>query len=81
MSAIIRKLNSVEKMQVFCPWSSLSMSACTVPRTRRSTSPAGRPWAAPWSMAVLKKNARIAGAGPLIVIDTDVLGAVRSNPS
>ena len=33
MSAIIRKLNSVEKMQVFCPWSSLRMSACTVPRT------------------------------------------------
>ena len=28
-----RSANSVEKMQVFCPWSSLRMSACTVPRT------------------------------------------------
>ena len=27
--------NSVEKMQVFCAWSSLRMSACTVPRTAR----------------------------------------------
>ena len=33
MSAIIRRLNSVEKMQVFWPWSSFRMSACTVPRT------------------------------------------------
>ncbi len=33
MSAIIRSENSVEKMQVFWPWSSLRMSACTVPRT------------------------------------------------
>ena len=39
------------------------------------------PRAAPWSMAVLRKKARIVGAGPLIVIDTDVVGAVRSNPS
>ncbi len=36
MSAIIRRLNSVEKMQVFWPWSSLRMSACTVPRTLAS---------------------------------------------
>ena len=33
MSAIQRSANSVEKMQVFWPWSSLRMSACTVPRT------------------------------------------------
>ena len=37
MSAIIRRENSVEKMQVFWPWSSLRMSACTVPRTVAST--------------------------------------------
>ncbi len=30
-----RNENSVEKMQVFWPWSSLRMSACTVPRTWR----------------------------------------------
>ena len=35
MSPIIRSANSVEKMQVFCAWSSLRMSACTVPRTGR----------------------------------------------
>ena len=33
-SPISRSANSVEKMQVFCAWSSLRMSACTVPRTR-----------------------------------------------
>ena len=95
MSAIIRRLNSVEKMQVFWPWSSLRMSACTVPRTVASTRArisaasscvGSRPSAARkasscWSMAVLRKNARIVGAGPLIVIDTDVAGAVRSNPA
>ncbi len=32
MSPIILSANSVEKMQVFCPWSSLRISACTVPR-------------------------------------------------
>ena len=32
-------------------------------------------------MAVLRKNARIVGAGPLIVIETDVVGEARSNPS
>src|SRR5215217_3897161 len=31
MSPIMRSANSVEKMQVFCAWSSLRMSACTVP--------------------------------------------------
>jgi hypothetical protein len=31
------RLNSVEKMQVFWPWSSFRMSACTVPRTLAST--------------------------------------------
>jgi hypothetical protein len=39
------------------------------------------PAAAPWSIAVLRKKARIVGAGPLIVIDTEVAGAVRSKPS
>ena len=34
----MRSANSVEKMQVFCAWSSLRMSACTVPRTRDSAS-------------------------------------------
>ncbi len=29
----MRMANSVEKMQVFCAWSSLRISACTVPRT------------------------------------------------
>ena len=75
---------------MFCPWSSLRMSACTVPRTLRSarsrisTASAGdgsRPSAANcWSMAVLRNIARTAGAGPLMVIDTEVLGSHRSNP-
>ena len=95
MSAIIRRENSVEKMQVFCPWSSLRMSACTVPRTfasanavssDRSSSDGSRPSRSTntetcWSIAVLRKYARIVGAGPLIVIDTDVVGEQRSNPA
>jgi hypothetical protein len=32
-------------------------------------------------MAALRYIARIAGAGPLIVIDTDVVGEHRSNPA
>ena len=66
-------------MQVFWPWSSLRMSACTVPRTRRSTSAGSSSGC--WSMAVLRNMARIVGAGPLIVIDTDVVGSIRSKPS
>ena len=31
-------------------------------------------------MAVLRNMARIVGAGPLIVIDTDVVGSHRSKP-
>lgn len=95
MSAIIPSENSVEKMQVFWPWSSFRMSACTVPRTDDSTrsrmaaassSVGGRPCSASkpstcWSMAVLRNMARIVGAGPLIVIDTDVVGDDRSKPS
>lgn len=95
MSPIMRRLNSVEKMQVFCPWSSLRMSACTVPRTffiahsrnwTCSCSSGSRPCSASnaatrWSIAVLRKNARIVGAGPLIVIETEVVGEVRSKPS
>ena len=94
MSAITPSENSVEKMQVFWPWSSLRMSACTVPRTVRSArarisaarrrSAVGRSACEPsscWSMAVLRNIARIVGAGPLIVIDTDVVGSHRSNPS
>src|SRR5918992_1118873 len=34
MSPITLSENSVEKMQVFCPWSSFKMSACTVPLIR-----------------------------------------------
>ena len=37
-SPIMRSANSVEKMQVFCAWSSFRMSACTVPRTACSAS-------------------------------------------
>ncbi len=33
-----RRAKSVEKMQVFCAWSSLRMSAWTVPRTVESVS-------------------------------------------
>jgi hypothetical protein len=71
------------------------MSACTVPRTVRErpgldllvSSPVGsRPLSASnlatcWSIAVLKNIARIVGAGPLIVIETDVVGEHRSKPS
>ena len=32
-------------------------------------------------MAALRYIARIVGAGPLIVIDTDVVGSTRSKPS
>ena len=34
-----------------------------------------------WSITVLRKNASTVGAGPLIVIDTEVVGASRSKPS
>ena len=34
-----------------------------------------------WSIAVLRKNARMVGAGPLMVIDTEVVGPQRSKPS
>ena len=90
-----RSANSVEKMQVFWPWSSLRMSACTVPRTFASTqarssaasaASGSRPSSARkassrWSIAVLRNIARIVGAGPLMVIDTDVVGEHRSKPS
>ena len=82
-----RSANSVEKMQVFCPWSSLRMSAWTVPRTLASTQ--ARTWAASassgsrpsssanarsrWPMTVLRNIARMA-ARPLIVIDTEMSG-------
>ncbi len=95
MSAIIRRLNSVENRQVFWPWSSLRMSACTVPRTfarayaasrARSSSDGSRPSRSRkastcWSIAVLRKNASTVGAGPLIVIETLVVGETRSKPS
>ena len=94
MSAIIRRLNSVEKRQVFCPWSSLRMSAWTVPRTlasawARSSSASALEGSRPsrsrkasscWSIAVLRKKARTVGAGPLIVIETLVVGETRSKP-
>ena len=88
MSPITFSANSVEKMQVFWPWSSLRMSACTVPRTvasvharifAASSSVGSRPLSARnlsscWSIAVFRNIARIVGAGPLIVIDTEVVG-------
>ena len=94
MSPITFRLNSVEKMQVFCPWSSLRMSACTVPRTvesahsrifAASSSVGSRPLSCAnlsscWSIAVFMNIASSVGAGPLIVIDTDVFGSHRSKP-
>ena len=88
MSPITLRLNSVEKRQVFWPWSSLRMSAWTVPRTfscthlrkrfssRRSGARPSVAWnsARRWSMAVLRNMARMAGAGPLMVIETEVRG-------
>ncbi len=70
------------------------MSACTVPRTFCSTqarifcassSVGSRPLSAAnlsscWSIAVFMNIARIVGAGPLIVMLTDVLGLHRSKP-
>ena len=81
-------------MQVFWPWSSFRMSACTVPRTLASTharisaassSVGSRPCSSRncsscWSIAVFRNMARIVGAGPLMVIDTDVVGSQRSKP-
>jgi hypothetical protein len=94
MSPITLSENSVEKMQVFWPWSSFRMSACTVPRTfcltqaaisARSASLGSRFFSARkassfWSMAVFMNIARMVGAGPLIVMLTEVLGLVRSKP-
>ena len=34
-----------------------------------------------WSIAVFMNIARIVGAGPLIVIDTELFGAQRSKPA
>ena len=95
MSPITLSENSVEKMQVFWPWSSFRMSACTVPRTfcltqaatrLASSSVGSRPCSARnlssfWSIAVFMNIARIVGAGPLMVMLTEVLGLVRSKPS
>ena len=94
MSPITFSENSVEKMQVFWPWSSLRMSACTVPRTLASvharifaisSSVGGRAFCATnlstcWSIAVFMNIARIVGAGPLIVMLTLVAGSHRSKP-
>ena len=94
MSPITLSENSVEKMQVFWPWSSFRMSACTVPRTLASTqarilaasvSVGARPFSASnfsrfWSMAVFMNIARMVGAGPLMVMDTEVAGWQRSKP-
>ncbi len=84
----------MEKMQVFWPWSSFNMSACTVPRTVDkvhalifwySSAVGSRPFccwnfSTCWSMAVFMNMARIIGAGPLMVMDTEVVGAHRSKP-
>ncbi len=94
MSPITLRLNSVEKMQVFWPWSSLRMSACTVPRTVDSVQArifcasssvgsrllSSRNLSSCWSIAVFMNIARIVGAGPLMVIDTESFGSHRSKP-
>jgi hypothetical protein len=82
-------------MQVFWPWSSLRMSACTVPRTVDSVHSRifcgfvfGR-LAAVVGLELgdllvdggVEEQARMIGAGPLMVIDTEVVGAHRSKPS
>ena len=76
-----RSENSVENRQVFWPWSSLRMSAWTVPRTVWSAYAGSTPLAVAWSITVLRKNASTVGAGPLIVMLTLVVGASRSKPS
>ena len=95
MSPIILSANSVEKMQVFWPWSSFRMSAWTVPRTvdkvhsliLPSSSSVGSRWLSDLnlstccSIAVLKNMARIIGAGPLMVIEMEVSELHRSKPS
>ena len=87
--------NSVLNKQVFWPWSSFKMSACTVPRTFCSTqarmsaasaSVGSRPLSARnfsrfWSMAVFMNMANMDGAGPLMVMDTLVAGEHKSKPS
>ena len=94
MSGVGFNANSVEKMQVFCPWSSFRISAWTVPRTFSKTQ--ARIFSASvvlgarlfsalntsscWAMAVFRNIARIAGAGPLMVIETEVEGLHRSKP-
>ena len=84
----------MENRQVFWPWSSFRMSAWTVPRTVESVQSrifcdflVGRLAAIVfsnlsicWSMAVLRNIARMVGAGPLMVMETDVAGAHRSKP-
>ena len=90
---MLRRANSVEKMQVFWPWSSFRMSACTVPRIvasvravtsarssllRESRDASAR---SSWSSTAQARNiARMVGAGPLMVIETDVEGSHRSKP-
>src|SRR2546430_13772410 len=95
MSAIIRRENSVEKMQVFWPWSSLRMSACTVPRTLarvqaaivvRSAAVGSRPGSAGnaptvLSVAGLGEEGRVGGAGPVVGMDTAGGGEGRSEPA
>ncbi len=138
MSPMTLSANSMEKMQVFCPWSSLRMSACTVPRTCASVRESNllvyvrrhqllaihteqgqpraivsgrqfalivwrraagryaqrldtrlrlRPVALGTQMALhvlvnggVQEHRQNIGAGPLMVIETDVLGELRSKP-
>ncbi len=96
MSPIIRSANAVEKMHVFWAWSSLRMSACTVPRTVRTVRSSelrvlrrgrgcararSRKTSTCWSKAVFMNIASRMGAGPLIVMETDVFGSHRSKPA
>ena len=94
MSPMSLREKSTENIQVFCPWSSFKMSACTVPLMLRSTSAfilafssgvgsdsfSFRNLANCWPIAALKNMASIIGAGPLMVMETDVLEEQRSNP-
>jgi hypothetical protein len=61
----------------FLPANSASIRLCAA--SQRAWS-ARRYFSTCWSIAVFMNIARMIGAGPLIVIETDVVGAHRSKP-
>src|SRR6185369_11842842 len=61
----------------FFPLYSCSIFSCAASQRLGSSR---RYFSTAWSMAVFMYMARMIGAGPLIVIDTDVLGDDRSKP-